>query len=180
MKITPIPKATRFGHSWHMTPKIILIDSGKTKTKNPKNNPYWLRKKKRKKNLTQAYADFLRVSPIKLFWLNAITHNFNYTYFAMEAMNASSFLGVVVVRWPLYETVLYMIPHHAWKTISFLQVYLTKIIFANLLYYWSYFYYYSRVLLHFLIQFIHLTVLFQLSFIFIYRTLSKKISVSTE
>ena len=134
----------------------------------------------KKNNLTQAYADFLRVSPVKFFWLNAVTHNFNYTYFAVEAVNASSSLGVVVVGWPPYETVLYMIPHHAWKTISFLQVYLTKIIFANLLYYWSYFYYYSRVLLHFLIQFIHLMALFQLSFTFIYRTLSKKISVSTE
>ena len=50
MKITRVPKATRFDHSWHMTPKIILIDCGKTKTKNPKNNPYWLSKNKNKKS----------------------------------------------------------------------------------------------------------------------------------
>ena len=163
-----------------MTPKIILIDCGKTKTKNPKNKipiDCW---KTKTKNLTQAYADFLRVSPIKFFWLNAVTHNFNYTYSTVEAVNTSSSLGEVVVGWLPYETVLYMIPHHAWKTISFLQVYLTKIILTNLFYYLTYFYYYSWVSLYFLILFMGPIILFQLFFTFIYRTLSKKISVSIE
>ena len=61
-----------------------------------------------------------------------------------------------------------------------LSVCLAKIIFANLFYYSAYFYYYLRVLLHFLVLFIGPTVLFQLTFTFIYSTFSKKISVSTK
>ena len=45
-----------------------------------------------------------------------------------------------------------------------LSVCLAKIIFANLFYYSVYFYYYSWALLYFLILFMGLTVLFQLTF----------------
>ena len=48
------------------------------------------------------------------------------------------------------------------------------IIFANLFYYSAYFSYYLWVSLHFLVLFIGLTVLFQLTFIFMYNTFSKK------
>ena len=51
---------------------------------------------------------------------------------------------------------------------------LTKIIFANLFYYLVYFFYYLWVLLHFLVLFINLTILFQLTFTFIYSTFNKK------
>ena len=55
-----------------------------------------------------------------------------------------------------------------------------KYYFANLFYYSAYFCYYLLVLLHFLLLFIDLTVLFQLTFTFIYNTFSKKISVLTK
>jgi len=57
---------------------------------------------------------------------------------------------------------------------------LAKIIFANLFYYSTYFCYFLWVLLHFLVLLIDLTILFQLIFIFIYSTFSKKISVSAK
>ena len=59
-------------------------------------------------------------------------------------------------------------------------VYLTKIIFTNLFYYSAYFFYYSCTLLHFLVLFMDLTVLFQLTFTFIYSIFSKNFSVSTK
>ena len=52
--------------------------------------------------------------------------------------------------------------------------------FVNLFYYLVYFYYYLWVLLYFLILFIDLTILFQLTFTFIYITFNKKISISTK
>ena len=54
------------------------------------------------------------------------------------------------------------------------SVRLTKIISANLFYYLVYFCYYLWVLLHFLVLFINLTILFQLTFTFIYSTFNKK------
>ena len=54
---------------------------------------------------------------------------------------------------------------------------LTTLIFANLFYYSAYFYNYSWAPLHFLVLFMGLTVLFQLTFTFIYNTFSKKFSV---
>ena len=47
-------------------------------------------------------------------------------------------------------------------------------------YYSTYFCYYSWVLLHFLVLFMGSTVLFQLTFILIYNTFNKKISVSAK
>ena len=44
------------------------------------------------------------------------------------------------------------------------SVHLAKFIFANLFFYSSYFCYYLWILLHFLILFIGLTILFQLTF----------------
>ena len=65
--------------------------------------------------------------------------------------------------------------------LNFLAKYLFgRIIFANLFYYSAYFYYYLWVLLHFLILFMGLTILFQLTFTFIYNTFNKKFSVSTK
>ena len=61
-----------------------------------------------------------------------------------------------------------------------LRVRLALIIFTNLFYYSAYFYYYSCVPLHFLILFMSHTVLFQLTFTFIYNTFSKKFSVSVK
>ena len=61
-----------------------------------------------------------------------------------------------------------------------LSVRLALIIFARLFYYSAYFYYYSWVSLHFLVLFMGLTVLFQLTFTFIYSTFSKKFSVSVK
>ena len=61
-----------------------------------------------------------------------------------------------------------------------LSVRLVKIIFANLFYYSAYFCYYSWVSLHFLVLFIGPTILFQLTFTFIYNTYSKKFSVSAK
>ena len=55
-----------------------------------------------------------------------------------------------------------------------LSVRLAKIIFANLFYYSAYFCYHLWVPLHFLTLFISLTVLFQLTFTFIFSTFSKK------
>ena len=52
--------------------------------------------------------------------------------------------------------------------------------FVNLFYYSFYFYYYLWVLLHFLVLFIGSTILFQLTFTFIYNTFSKKFSISTK
>ena len=49
-----------------------------------------------------------------------------------------------------------------------------------LFYYSAYFYYYLWVLLHFLILFIGLTILFQLTFPFMYSTFNKKFSVSAK
>ena len=48
---------------------------------------------------------------------------------------------------------------------------------VSLFYYSTYFCYYSWVILHFLVLFMGLTVLFQLTFTFIYSTFSKKFSV---
>ena len=61
-----------------------------------------------------------------------------------------------------------------------LSVRLTWIIFINLFYYSIYFYYYSWVLLHFLVLFMGLTILFQLTFTFIYGIFNKKFSVLTK
>ena len=61
-----------------------------------------------------------------------------------------------------------------------LSVYLAKIIFAKLFYYSTYFCYYLWVSLHFLVIFMGPTVLFQLTFTFIYSTFSKKFSISTK
>ena len=55
---------------------------------------------------------------------------------------------------------------------------LAKIIFANLFYYSTYFYYYSWVPLHFLILFMGRTILFQLTFTFIYNFNKKKFNLS--
>jgi len=46
--------------------------------------------------------------------------------------------------------------------------------FVNLFYYSAYFYYYLWVLLHFLILFMDPTILFQVTFTFIYSIFSKK------
>ena len=54
-----------------------------------------------------------------------------------------------------------------------LNVYFAKIIFINLFYYLAYLCYYSWVLLHFLVLFMGLIVLFQLTFTFIYNTINK-------
>ena len=61
-----------------------------------------------------------------------------------------------------------------------LSVHLVKIIFVNLFYYSTYFYYYSWVALYFLILFIGLIVLFQLTFTFIDSIFSKMFSVSAK
>ena len=61
-----------------------------------------------------------------------------------------------------------------------LSVRLAKIIFANLFYHLAYFCYNSWVILHFLVLFMSPTVLFQLTFTFIYSTFSKKFSVSAK
>ena len=58
-----------------------------------------------------------------------------------------------------------------WK----LSVCFAKIIFTNLFYYLAYLHYYSWALLHFLILFMDLTVLFQLIFTFIYGAFNKKV-----
>ena len=50
----------------------------------------------------------------------------------------------------------------------------------KLFHYSAYFCYYSWVPLHFLVLFMSLTVLFQLTFTFIYSTFSNKFSVSTK
>ena len=55
-----------------------------------------------------------------------------------------------------------------------------KFIFANLFYYSTYFCCYSWVPLHFLVIFMSLTILFQLTFIFIYNTFNNKFSVSVK
>ena len=60
------------------------------------------------------------------------------------------------------------------------SVRLALIIFANLFYYSTYFYYCSWVPLYFLVLFMGFIVLFQLTFTFIYSTFSKKFSVSTK
>ena len=60
------------------------------------------------------------------------------------------------------------------------SVYLAKIIFANLFYYSVDFCYYSWASLHFLVLFMGSTVLFRLTFIFIYNTFSKKFLVSAK
>jgi len=54
------------------------------------------------------------------------------------------------------------------------SVCLVNLFFANLFYCSVYFCYYSWILLHFLILFIGLIVLFQLTFTFIYSTFNKK------
>ena len=61
-----------------------------------------------------------------------------------------------------------------------LSVRLANIIFANLFYYSAYFCYYLWVPLHFLILFMGPTVLFQLTFTFIYSTFNKKFLASTK
>ena len=50
----------------------------------------------------------------------------------------------------------------------------------NLFYYSTYFCYYLRAPLYFLVLFMGLIVLFQLTFTFIYSTFSKKISISAK
>ena len=52
--------------------------------------------------------------------------------------------------------------------------------FVDLFYYLAYFYYYLWVLLYFLVLFMGSTILFQLTFTFIYSTFSKKFSVSAK
>ena len=52
-----------------------------------------------------------------------------------------------------------------------------KLILGSFFYYLAYFCYYSWVSLHFLVLFIVFTVLFQLTFSFIYSIFSKKFSV---
>ena len=61
-----------------------------------------------------------------------------------------------------------------------ISVRLAWIIFANLFYYSTYFCNYSWVTLHFLVLFISITILFQLTFTFIYSTFSKKFLVSAK
>ena len=56
------------------------------------------------------------------------------------------------------------------QTKSTLSICLVSLFFTNLFYYLSYFCYYLWVPLHFLVLFIGLTVLFQLTFTFIYST----------
>ena len=51
---------------------------------------------------------------------------------------------------------------------------------VSLFYYLIYFYCYLRVTPHFLVLFMSLTVPFQLAFIFIYSTFSKKILISAK
>ena len=58
-----------------------------------------------------------------------------------------------------------------------ISIHLAWIIFSNLFYYSAYFCYYSWVTLHFLVLFIDPTILFQLTFTFIYSTFNKKILV---
>ena len=58
-----------------------------------------------------------------------------------------------------------------------LNVCLASLFFANLFYYLVYFCYYLWVSLYFLVLFMGLTILFQLTFTFIYNTFSKKCSV---
>ena len=58
------------------------------------------------------------------------------------------------------------------------NVRLTNIIFVNFFYYSAYFLYFSWVSLHFLLLFMDFTILFQLTFTFIYSTFSKKNLVS--
>ena len=64
--------------------------------------------------------------------------------------------------------------------IIIISVRLARLNFANLFYYSAYFWYYSWVSLHFLVLLMCLTVLFQLTFTFIYSTFSKKFSVSAK
>ena len=52
--------------------------------------------------------------------------------------------------------------------------------FVNLFYYSAYFCYYSQVPLYFLVLFMGSTILFQLTFSFIYSTFNEKFSVSTK
>ena len=52
--------------------------------------------------------------------------------------------------------------------------------FVNLFYYSTYFCYYSQVSLYFLVLFMGSTILFQLTFTFIYSIFNKKFSVSTK
>ena len=54
-----------------------------------------------------------------------------------------------------------------------ISVCLASLFFASLFYYSAYFYYYSWVLLHFLVLFMDPTILFQLTFTFIYSTFAK-------
>ena len=61
-----------------------------------------------------------------------------------------------------------------------LHVRLAKTIFVNLFYYSAYFCYYSWVPLHFLVLFMDLTILFELTFTFIYSIFNKKFSVSAK
>ena len=61
-----------------------------------------------------------------------------------------------------------------------LCVCLAKIIFVNLFYYSAYFCSYLLISLHFLVLFISPTLLFQLTFIFIYNTFSNKNLISAK
>ena len=64
--------------------------------------------------------------------------------------------------------------------IFFIKLHLYSLFFVNLFYYLTYFYYYSWVLLHFLVLFIGPAVLFQPSFTFIYNIFSKKNLISAK
>ena len=77
--------------------------------------------------------------------------------------------------WKIYSTPKnhinwYLFP---WYLFPILCVHLALMKVANLFYYSAYFYYYSWAPLHFLVLFMGLTILFQLTFIFIYSTFSK-------
>ena len=74
---------------------------------------------------------------------------------------------------------LFSVKHHSWNKHE-LSVCSTWMKFANLFYYSIYFLYYSWVLLHFLVLFMDPTILFHITFTFIYSTFSKKFSISVK
>ena len=67
-----------------------------------------------------------------------------------------------------------------YKLEFYLSVRLDSLFFVSLFYYSAYFCYYLEAPLHFLVLFMGLTILFQLTFTFIYSTLNKKFSVSVK
>ena len=88
--------------------------------------------------------------------INLMTFNFFHNYFFLYI-----FHNYLRDLWLMYNK-------------SSISVFLASLIFVNLFYYSTYFFYYSWISLHFLVLFISLTVLFQLTFTFIYSTFSKK------